>query len=126
MHAFIWQIIPLSRDNSRSFSPGFFWITDGWNFTNIDFFILEYLEVENTSIPNFKRPKRFHILSDAFDSGVDLYLETKNMHEYLWGKRSIIDVGLWEGSCSVDGTLSIGGDILELKGSGFSEILRII
>ena len=126
LHAFIWQIIPVTIRNPTSRRPGFCWITDGCNFTEFKFFTMEYLEFENTSIPHLKRPKLFHISSKTYNSEINLYLETKNMHEYLWGKVPIIDVGLWEGSCSVNGTISMGADVLKVNGSAISEILRII
>jgi predicted secreted hydrolase len=126
LHAFIWNIIPLNACNSKSFNPTFCWITDGQNFTDVEIFITEYLEFENTSFPHFKRPKLFHISSNLSDLKIDLYLKTKNMHEYLWGEITLIDIGLWEGTAAVHGTLTIGDNTMEVKGSAISEILRII
>jgi predicted secreted hydrolase len=123
LHAFIWHIIPLDL---TSFKPTFCWITDGKNFTDINVFTTEYLDFEDTSIPHFKRPKLFRISSNLTHSKIDLYLETKNMHEYLWGEIALINIGMWEGSCTARGTITIGGNTSEVKGSAISEILRII
>ena len=48
------------------------------------------------------------------------------MHEYLWGEFPFIDVALWEGSCSAVGLISTNDGVIELKGTGIAEILRII
>ena len=126
LHAFIWQIIPLGKEEARSISPGFCWITDGRNFTDIRFFTMNHLEFENTSIPGFKRPKLFHVVSVFLGGEIDLYLETKTMHEYLWGDIPVIDIALWEGSCVVTGTIRIDDEVFDIEGLGVSEILRII
>jgi hypothetical protein len=116
----------LSKNTSTSPKPGFCWVTDGKNFTDIDFFTIEYVDFEGTSVPDLKRPKCFHIASNHTDLNIDLYLETKNMHEYLWGIIPVIKIGLWEGSCSVNGTIIASGETLDAEGKAISEILRII
>ena len=57
---------------------------------------------------------------------IELYLETKTMHEYLWGDIPVVDIALWEGSCVVTGTFRIDDEIFDIEGLGVSEILRII
>jgi hypothetical protein len=94
IHGFVWQIIPSINEIPLWF-PGICWFTDGKNFSDIKFFVMNYLEFENTSIPYFKRPKTFSIKSVTQDSNINLIFETKNMHEYLWEQSSGPDVGLW-------------------------------
>jgi hypothetical protein len=124
-HAFIWEILPGSNFIFKSFKPKICWITDGENFTDFYIFKLERLEYENTSIPDFERPKLFHLTFRSLRSKIDLYLETKNMHEYLWKSTTDFDIALWEGSCLVNGTITIGNEETEVKGWAISEILRI-
>lgn len=125
-HAFIWMITPFGKDAFNSTTPRFCWITDGQNFTDIKLFKIEYLEFENTSIPNFKRPKSFHLTSSSYPI-LDLYLETKNMYEYIWKQTNNMKIlAMWEGSCEVKGTITTKNNKSEVQGSAISEIIRIL
>jgi predicted secreted hydrolase len=126
LHAFIWQIIPISKFDIPLSNLGFGWITDGEKFTNFKLFRLEYIELSNTSIPGFSRPKLFRLSSYFFGAKLQLNLQTKNMHEYLWGEIPFVKIALWEGSCSAVGSISTNLGLVELKGTGIAEILRII
>ena len=44
LHAFIWQIISHDIGVPQGRRPGFCWITDGKNFTNFQFFMMNYQE----------------------------------------------------------------------------------
>lgn len=127
LHAFIWILNPIGKNSLISITPRFCWITDGQNFTDIKFFKMEYLEFENTSIPGFIRPKKYHISSSSSFPKIDLYLETKNIHEYLWQRVSTSSItGMWEGTCSVNGTMIINSNVSDITGSAIAEIIRII
>ena len=125
MHAFVWQIIPSSK-GIPLWLPGICWFTDGKNFSDLKFFTMKYLDFENTSIPFFKRPKSFLLQTVTHDTNIDLIFETKNMHEYLWEQSAGSDVGLWEGSCIVQGKIKFDDHSSTVKGFAISEILRII
>lgn len=126
LHAFIWQIIPISKLDFPLSNLGFGWITDGEKFSDFKLFKLEYVELSNTSIPGVSRPRFFRLSSYFFGSQLQLNLQTKNMHEYLWGDFPFINVALWEGSCIAEGSLSTNVGLIELKGTGIAEILRIL
>ena len=87
---------------------------------------MRYIDYVNTSIPNLNRPNIFSVISELFGKKIDLFIETKNMHEYLWGETPIVNIGLWEGTCVVSGNITIDGKSVDVKGVGISEILRII
>jgi predicted secreted hydrolase len=126
MHAFIWKVHPIHGEQYGSISPGICWITEGGNFTDIRVFHMTMVDFENTSIPGFKRPKVFQLLSDQVNIQADLYIETGNLHEYLWGELPVVSIGLWEGPCRVWGVITINGVDIHLNGLGIAEILRII
>jgi hypothetical protein len=125
-HAFIWQIIPLAIGTPAPRSPGFFWITDGLHFTKIHYFSMTYLEYENTSIPFLKRPDKFLLSSTISPLYVELYFDTLNMHEYFWWESSVVDIGLWEGTCNVTGSFVINGTVSQVTGTAICEIFRIM
>ena len=125
LHAFIWQLFPLPSGASRSSGLCFCWITDGTNFSDLNFFEMKYLDFADTSIKNYTRPKVFHITSNVMDMEIDLLVETKNMHEYLWDELPFFSVGLWEGSCLVTGTVIMPNGVHEITGLGIAEIFRI-
>jgi hypothetical protein len=125
MHAFVWQIIPRNKEISLCL-PGLCWFTDGENFSDLKFFTMKYLEFENTSIPDFKRPKTFLVQTSTYNTNINLIFETKNMHEYLWEQSSGSNIGLWEGSCNVMGQIKSDNHFSEAKGFAISEILRFI
>jgi predicted secreted hydrolase len=124
LHGFIWHIIPASTKQSHSRRPGFCWITDGDTFTDFHFFMIEYLSYENTSIPNVIRPREFFLSSTSSNTKLNLVFKTENMHEYVWEQP--VEIGLWEGSCSVRGTIEINSQPTSVKGSAISEILRLL
>jgi predicted secreted hydrolase len=126
LHAFIWQINPVTKLNKFTMKPGFGWITDGKNYSDFKAFTLKYVELIDTSIPEYHRPKIFELKSNFFNSKITLTIETDNIHEYLWGELPIIDIALWEGSCKVNGFISINDESEEISGIGIAEILRII
>ena len=126
LHAFIWQIMPVTNIKSFNLKPGFGWITDGYNYSDFKLFNLKYLELVETSIPNFDRPKLFELISELSYSKLLLTIETVNMHEYLWGEIPLIDIALWEGSCKVTGKILTDDGYEDISGIGIAEILRII
>lgn len=122
LHGFIWHITPAATNQPHSRRPGFCWITDGNTFTDFHVFMMEYLTYENTSIPGLQRPKEFFLHSTSLHTKLNLFFKTENMHEYMWGQP--VEIGLWEGSCSVFGTMKIKNQLIPVKGSAISEILR--
>jgi predicted secreted hydrolase len=124
LHGFIWHIIPATTKKPHPYRPGFCWITDGISFTDFHFFMIEYLSYENTSFPGIKRPKEFLLNSISSNTKLNLLFQTENMHEYSWQQST--EVYLWEGSCSVQGTIEVNNQKTTLNGSAISEILRFI
>ena len=47
---------------------------------------------------------------------------TENIHEYIWGNPP--QYGMWEGSCSINGTIKWQGNTVELNGWSMMEFTR--
>ena len=93
------------------------------------FFPFEYLEFQNTSIPNLKIPKKIRIkalkinpLKGSFF--LDLCYETGNVKECL--TRDPPTWGQWETTGNVYGEIKMYKKSIKLKGWGIMEITNHI
>lgn len=116
------------------FMPGSLWITpDGENITECFFFKVEYLETQETSIPSVEIPTKIHINALIVNTliknplkgmvYVDVYIETRNILEYLWGSPP--SIGMWEGPCKIHGTIKWFRNKIDLNGWGMMELTRV-
>lgn len=122
------QSSPLAK-----FMPGNLWITpDGENITECFFFIFEYLETVETSLPSVEIPTKVRIRAIFLNTLItnpskglvrlDVIIKTKNIHEYIWGYPP--QYGMWEGPCIINGTIKWQGNTVELNGWSVMEFTR--
>jgi predicted secreted hydrolase len=123
----------LQQSPLAKFMPGNLWITpDGENITECFFFSYKFLETKESSIPSIEIPTKIHIraiflntlITNPFKGLVrlDVIIKTKNIHEYLWGDPP--QYCMWEGPCSVKGTIKWRGNTVELNGWSMMEVTR--
>jgi len=123
----------LQQSPFARFMPGNLWITpDGENVTECIFFKFEYLETVESSLPSIEIPTKIHIraffLKTLFTKPLqglirlDVIIITKNIHEFLWGNPP--EYGMWEGPCSINGTIKWQGNTVELNGWAMIELTR--
>lgn len=125
----------LQNSSLARFMPGSLWITpDGKNITECFFFKFEYLETINSSVPSIMIPTKIHIQAIFLNMLIrnplkgliklDVVIKTKNIYEHLWGYPP--QYGVWEGPCSINGTIRWQGHIVELNGWSIMEFTRAV
>ena len=123
----------LQRSSLARFMPGNLWITpDGENITECFFFRFEYLETIESPLSSIEIPTKIHIRAIFLNTIItnplkglirlDVVIKTKNIHEYIWGDPP--QYGMWEGPCSVNGTIKWQGNTVELNGWSMMELTR--
>ena len=128
------KISLIHQSSLMRFIPGTLWITpDGENISECLFFRVDYLETKNTTMHGVDIPTKIHInalflntiIKNPFSGLVymDIYIETKNIHEFIWGSPP--SIGLWEGTCKVNGTINWSKNNIKLNGSGMIELARV-
>ena len=125
---------PMDQSPIMRFIPSTLWISpDGESITECLFFRVEYLEIRNTSLYGVDIPTKININALFVNtiitnplSGLiylDIYIETKNIHEFIWGSPP--SIGLWEGPCTVNGTIKWSKNNIKLNGWAMIELARV-
>jgi predicted secreted hydrolase len=123
------------KSSFARFMPGSLWITpDGKNITECFFFKMEYLDTIESSIPSIKIPTKIHIYAIFLNTLItnplkglirlDVVIDTKNIYEHLWGDPP--QYGVWEGPCSINGSINWQGNTVELNGWSIMELTRSV
>ena len=113
--------------------PGNLWVTpDGENITECTFFSYKFLETVESSVPSIKIPTKIRIRGIFLNTLItnplkglvrlDVIIRTKNIHEFLWGDPPVY--GMWEGPCSINGTIKWKDNTVELNGWAIMELTR--
>jgi predicted secreted hydrolase len=121
---FVGKIYSEKRYLFSKYGPGdMCFTTNGVNFHEIFFFLIEYIETTNSSIPGVNIPVKVHIKTFFFRKlelthsrrlfVLDLYFEAKNTKEHIYGNPPS---GYWVSVGVINGSVKSRGIDIELNG----------
>jgi hypothetical protein len=119
-----------NNQQSPNYGTGYLCFTPkGFKFYNCYFFLLDYIETKNSTIPNIKIPIKIHIKALIFNTLglnqfkgpilLDFYYEAENIHEELFGHTP--KVGLWQSQGKTYGHIKTIGKATPLEGWAIME-----